>query len=72
MQVPFMMLEPALVQMGLPKITAALMIEMWKAGNAGLVAPQEQRSSKNTTPTTLESFVTEIFAPVYLGKSTAA
>lgn len=72
MQVPFMMLEPALVQMGLPKSTAALMIEMWKAGNAGLVAPQEQRSAKNTTPTTLESFVAEIFAPVYLGKSTAA
>jgi uncharacterized protein YbjT (DUF2867 family) len=72
MQVPFMMLEPALVQMGLPKSTATLMIEMWKAGNAGLLAPQEQRSAKNTTPTTLESFVTEIFAPVYLRKSTAA
>jgi uncharacterized protein YbjT (DUF2867 family) len=72
MQVPFMMLEPALVQMGLPKSTAALMIEMWKAGNAGLVAPQEQRSAKNTTPTTLESFVREIFAPVFLGKSTTA
>jgi uncharacterized protein YbjT (DUF2867 family) len=72
MQVPFMMLEPALVQMGLPKNTAALFIEMWKGGNAGLVAAQEQRSAKNTTPTTLESFVAEVFAPAYLGKSTSA
>jgi uncharacterized protein YbjT (DUF2867 family) len=70
--VPFMMLEPALVQMGLPKSTAALFIEMWKGGAAGLVAPQDQRSAKNTTPTTLESFVAEVFAPVYLAKSTAA
>src|SRR5271163_1302567 len=65
MQVPFMMLEPALVQMGLPKNTAGLLIEMWKGANAGLVVPLEQRSAKNTTPTTLESFVTEVFAPAY-------
>lgn len=72
MQVPFMMLEPALVQMGIPKGTAALFIEMWKGMNAGLVAPEESRSEKNTTPTTLESFVTESFAPAFLGKSAGA
>jgi uncharacterized protein YbjT (DUF2867 family) len=72
MQVPFMMLEPALVQMGLPKKTAALLIEMWKGANAGLIAPQEQRSAKNTTPTTLESFVTEVFAPAYAEKAAGA
>ncbi len=72
MQVPFMMLEPALVQMGMPKGTAALFIEMWKAANAGLIVPLEPRSPKNTTPTTLESFVAEVFAPAYMGKSTAA
>src|SRR5271154_5769441 len=72
MQVPFMMLEPALVQMGLPKGTAALLIEMWKGANAGLIVPQEQRSAKNTTPTTIESFVTEVFAPAYLGKTAGA
>jgi uncharacterized protein YbjT (DUF2867 family) len=72
MQVPFMMLEPALVQMGMPKSTAALMVEMWKGGIAGLVAPQEPRTPKNTTPTTLESFVAEVFAPVYLGKTVSA
>lgn len=72
MQVPFPMLEPALVQMGLPKSTAALLVEMWKGANAGLIVPQEQRSAKNTTPTTLESFVTEVFAPAYSAKSTTA
>lgn len=72
MQVPFIMLEPALVQMGLPKSTAALIIEMWKGANAGLIVPLEQRSTTNTTPTTLESFVTEVFAPAFLGKSAGA
>jgi len=72
MQVPFMMLEPALVQMGLPKKTAALLIEMWKGANAGLIAPEEQRSAKNTTPTTLESFVAEVFAPAYAEKAAGA
>jgi hypothetical protein len=72
MQVPFMMLEPALVQMGMPKSTAALMIEMWKGSIAGNVAPQEARTAKNTTPTTLESFAAEIFAPAYLGKTANA
>jgi uncharacterized protein YbjT (DUF2867 family) len=66
MQVPFVMLEPALVQTGLPKSTAALLIEMWEGANAGLIVPIEQRSAKNTTPTTLESFVAEVFAPAYL------
>jgi uncharacterized protein YbjT (DUF2867 family) len=72
MQVPFMMLEPALVQMGLPKKTAALVIEMWKGGNAGLISPLEQRSAKNTTPTTLESFVTEVFVPAYSAQAAKA
>jgi uncharacterized protein YbjT (DUF2867 family) len=72
MQVPFTMLEPALVQTGLPKSTAALVIEMWKGANAGLIVPQEQRSAKNTTPTKLESFVAEVFAPAYLKTAASA
>ena len=62
MQVPLPMLEGALVQMGFPKPFAALMIEMFKGQNAGLCDPQEPRSQKNTTPTTLEWFAREIFA----------
>jgi len=72
MHVPFLMLEPALVQMGIPKRSAALMVEMWKAQNAGLVKAEEPRSAKNTTPTTIEMFAAEVFAPAYKAKTTAA
>lgn len=65
-QVPSMMLGQGLMKMGLPEQTAKLLIEMWDGANAGLIVPQEARSAKNTTPTTLESFVTEVFAPAYL------
>lgn len=65
-QVPSMMLGQGLMKMGLPEKTAELLIEMWDGANAGLMVPQEARSVRNTTPTTLESFVTEVFAPAYL------
>jgi uncharacterized protein YbjT (DUF2867 family) len=70
--VPFLVLEPALISMGLPKKSADLLIEMWKAGNNGLVAPEEPRSASNTTPTTIEQFVAEVFLPAYHAKTTAA
>ncbi len=65
-QVPSMMLEQALLNSGLPKKSAELIIEMWDGANAGLIVPQEERSARNTTPTTLESFVARVFAPAYL------
>jgi len=65
-QMPNMMLKPALLQMGLPKKTVELIIEMWDGANAGLIVPQEKRSAQNTTPTTLEWFVERVFAPAYL------
>ncbi len=64
-QVPIAVLEATLLQMGLPKSTVALLVEMWNGANAGLIAPQEVRSPRNTTPTTLESFAAEVFAPAY-------
>jgi uncharacterized protein YbjT (DUF2867 family) len=69
MQVPSMMLEAALLSMGLHKKTTQLLIEMWDGANAGLILPQEAHSPKNTTPTTLESFVANVFAPAYLQKA---
>jgi uncharacterized protein YbjT (DUF2867 family) len=72
MHVPFMVLEPALVKMGIPKGSVALLIEMWQAGNDGLVKPEEPRSAKNTTPTTVEEFIAEVFAPAYHAQSSAA
>jgi hypothetical protein len=65
-QMPSMMRAPALLQMGLPKKTTELIIEMWDGANAGLIVPQEKRSARNTTPTTLEWFVERVFAPAYL------
>jgi len=64
-QVPGPVLGAELLKMGLPKKTAELILEMWDAANAGLIVPQEARSAKNSTPTTLESFVTEVFLPAY-------
>ena len=64
-QVPFAMLGPTLIQMGMPSKNVALLIEMWSAANAGLIVPEQSRSAKNTTPTTLESFVAEVFLPAY-------
>jgi uncharacterized protein YbjT (DUF2867 family) len=72
MHVPAMMLEPALVQTGMPKKMAKLVIEMWKAGNSGRLTPLEKRSAENTRPTTIESFVTEVFAPAYLAQAASA
>ncbi|HTV60248.1 MAG TPA: NmrA family NAD(P)-binding protein [Verrucomicrobiae bacterium] len=71
-QVPFLMLGPAIASMGIPKKTGDLLIEMMKAGNSGLLNPQEARSQENTTPTTIESFATEVFAPAYAGKTATA
>ena len=65
-QMPSTILETALLKIGLPKENAELIVEMWDAANAGLIVPLEERSARNTTPTTLESFVARIFAPAYL------
>ena len=71
-QMPFMLLESALTSMGLPKTSAALIIEMWKSANDGLLAPQEPRSEKNTTPTTLQQFAEEVFAPQFQRRAAKA
>ena len=64
-QMPLSLLESALTSMGMPKSSAALVLEMWTAGNDGLLTPQEPRSEKNATPTTLEQFAEEVFAPQF-------
>ena len=69
---PSFMVEQALKQMGLPGRTAALMSEMNDALNEGLLDPEEARSQRNTTPTTLEAFAKDVFAPAYNVKSAKA
>jgi hypothetical protein len=47
-------------------------IEMFQSINAGLLAAQEPRSSQNSTPTSFEKFVQDVFAPAYHGQATTA
>lgn len=68
-QVPSPVLEANLLQMGMPPKSAGLILEMWEGANAGLIRPEEPRSARNTTPTSLESFVSEVFAPAVLAAS---
>jgi uncharacterized protein YbjT (DUF2867 family) len=72
MQAPLTMIESALIDTGMPKSSAALVIELMEAGISGLLNPQEARSAKNTTPTTLEWFASEVFTPAYAGKTVGA
>jgi uncharacterized protein YbjT (DUF2867 family) len=71
-QFPYDQVEQVLIQMGTPPKTAALFIEMFRGFNEGIVVPTEPRSAKNTTPTSIESFVKEKFVPAYQGMAVGA
>jgi len=47
-------------------------LEMCDAINDGSVAALEPRSATNTTPTSFETFVKEVFVPAYRGQAVAA
>lgn len=71
-QVPPSILMPALMQMGMSANMVDLMMEMCGALNSGHMKSLEQRSARNTTATTLETFVAEVLAPEYRGKAAPA
>ena len=71
-QFPYEQVEQVLTQMGIPAKTAGQFIEMYKALNEGIVAAEEPRSPENTTPTSFERFVQDVFAPAYQGKAATA
>jgi len=71
-QFPYDQVQQVLTQMGIPPKTAAVYIEMYKAINAGVVASQEPRSPENSTPTSFEKFVQDVFAAAYHGKAPTA
>ena len=71
-RLPYEQVQQVLMQMGIPPKTAALFIEMYKAINAGVVAAQEPRTPENTTPTSFEKFVQDVFVPAYHGKAATA
>jgi len=70
--VPAVQLKPVLMQMGMSSNMADQLLEMADALNSGHMKTLELRSSANTTPTTLETFVAEIFLPAYRGKASRA
>ncbi|HEY4817088.1 MAG TPA: NAD(P)H-binding protein [Candidatus Acidoferrum sp.] len=71
-QFPYEQVQQVLMQMGIPPKTAGQFIEMYKAINEGVVAGREPRSPENTTPTSFEKFVQDVFAPTYHGKAATA
>jgi len=71
-QFPYDQVQQVLERMGMPPKKAAVYIEMFKAINAGVLAAQEPRSRENTTPTSFEKFVQDIFAPAYHRKARVA
>jgi uncharacterized protein YbjT (DUF2867 family) len=71
-QFPYEQVQQVLVQMGIPVKTAGQFIEMYKGMNERRVVNQEARSAENSTPTTFEKFVQDIFAPAYHGKAATA
>jgi hypothetical protein len=55
--------------LGVPPKGAAMYIEMYKSINAGVLVPLEPRSKENTTPTSIEQFVQDAFAPAFKKKA---
>jgi len=63
MQLSGMQLRPALMQLGMSRSMIDLLLEMAKSLNNGYMAPLEPRSAGNTTPTSIEDFITQEFVP---------
>jgi len=64
-QVPAAQLKPVLMQIGMSSNMADVLLEMADALNSGHMKTLEPRSLANTTPTTLETFLAEVFLPAY-------
>jgi uncharacterized protein YbjT (DUF2867 family) len=70
--VPAAQLKPVLMQMGMSSNMADQLLEMADALNSGHMKTLEPRSPANTTPTTLETFVSEVFLPAHRGRAYGA
>jgi uncharacterized protein YbjT (DUF2867 family) len=63
----------AMLGMGLSPSMVDAMLEMYQGINNAILTPTETRSEHNTTPTTIEDFAKEVFAPAYgVNQSTSA
>jgi len=70
-QLPDEQMRPALVQAGMSEPFARLLLEMATSLNSGYMRAIEPRTSRNTTPTTYEDFVAEVFVPAYRDQAAA-
>jgi uncharacterized protein YbjT (DUF2867 family) len=64
-QPPDEQVRAGMVQSGMSDQLARLLLEMAGALNSGYMRFLEPRSPQNTTPTSFETFVAEIFVPLY-------
>jgi uncharacterized protein YbjT (DUF2867 family) len=71
-QVPGEQMQPLFIQMGMSPNVASLILEMAEALNSGHMRALEQRSARNTTTTSFETFVKEEFVPLYRAQTKAA
>jgi uncharacterized protein YbjT (DUF2867 family) len=71
-QFPYDQVQQVLEHMGMSPKKAAVYIEMFQAINAGVLAALEPRSPENSTPTSFEQFVRDVFAPAYRGAAATA
>jgi hypothetical protein len=60
-----------MVQMGMSDAMAGLILEMTAALNSGYMRALEPRTSRNTTPTSYETFVAESLVPAYRQQAAA-
>jgi uncharacterized protein YbjT (DUF2867 family) len=72
MQLPPQQVVQALAAMGASKNVAELIVEMAGAINDGRMKALEPRSAANTTPTSYETFVQDVFVPAFRGKAANA
>ncbi|MCI0540709.1 MAG: NAD(P)H-binding protein, partial [Verrucomicrobiales bacterium] len=71
-RMPGMIVKGAMTQMGFSSQSADALLEMDEAINDGRMRPLEQRSARTETPTTLETFAAEVFAPAFQGRAARA
>ena len=71
-QLSYDQVQQALTDLGVPSKGAALYVEMYKAINGKVVVALEPRSPENTTSTSFESFVQDVFVAAYRGKTSNA
>ena len=72
MHLPPAQVRPGLLQNGVSANMADLLLEMSDSLNSGHIRALEKRSPENTTPTSFEAFVEDVFMPLYRGTSRAA